>query len=370
MSSLLLQQAQLPALQDFRAPLSSHTPARNVLICTCQRLCRRKSSSAPYRPRKRQQAVSASAQTAVQLPETLQKIVTLFKVVPNPKLKYQQLLAYAKELPLLPADLHTEDHKVRGCVSQVWVVGQLDSQGNLTWRADSDSALTKGLAALLVQGLTGCSPETVIRLDPEWISQMGLQQSLTPSRNNGFLNMFKLMQQKSLQLLMARDRGVQSGEASASAAPSPSPAEAASAGGSPSEAPQSTVAASAAPSQPSVSAPAQPAVSSNGCGTYPASSSSSTPVRDSMHAKIKTALSPSELDIIDESSQHAGHAAMRHGHAGAGGETHFRILVTSSDFEGLNTMKRHRLIYQLLKDELAGSVHALSLVTRAPSEAN
>ena len=64
----------------------------------------------------------------------------------------------------------------------------------------------QGLAALLVLGLSGCPPETVVQMDPDWISHMGLQQSLTPSRNNGFLNMFKLMQQKSLQLCVAKVR--------------------------------------------------------------------------------------------------------------------------------------------------------------------
>ena len=63
-------------------------------------------------------------------------------------------------------------------------------------------ALQQGLAALLVQGLSGCAAEQIARLSPEWITAMGLSQSLTPSRNNGFLNMFLLMQKKALGLLM------------------------------------------------------------------------------------------------------------------------------------------------------------------------
>lgn len=59
----------------------------------------------------------------------------------------------------------------------------------------------QGLAALLVQGLSGCKPEEVATLTPEWMSTIGLQQSLTPSRNNGFLNMFGLMRQKATQLV-------------------------------------------------------------------------------------------------------------------------------------------------------------------------
>lgn len=69
-------------------------------------------------------------------------------------------------------------------------------------RNSHDRALAlQGLAALLVQGLSNCPPEEIIRIQPEFIEKLGLGQALTPSRNNGFLNMFKLMQAKSLQLL-------------------------------------------------------------------------------------------------------------------------------------------------------------------------
>ena len=61
----------------------------------------------------------------------------------------------------------------------------------------------QGLAALLVQGLSGCSPAQVAALSPDWIRDIGLQQSLTPSRNNGFFNMFALMRQMAAELSQA-----------------------------------------------------------------------------------------------------------------------------------------------------------------------
>ena len=65
------------------------------------------------------------------------------------------------------------------------------------------SVAAQGLAALLVQGLSGCSPAQVASLSPDWIRDIGLQQSLTPSRNNGFFNMFALMRQMAAELSTA-----------------------------------------------------------------------------------------------------------------------------------------------------------------------
>lgn len=75
----------------------------------------------------------------------------------------------------------------------MWVVPEV-REGRIYWRADSDAQLTKGLAALLVKGLSGCAPEEIVSVQSDFIEMLGLKQSLTPSRNNGFLNMFRLMQ--------------------------------------------------------------------------------------------------------------------------------------------------------------------------------
>jgi len=116
--------------------------------------------------------------------------------------RYKQLLFYAAKLPGLPEDLRTPENKVEGCVSQVWVVPELREEdgGRVYWRADSDSQLTKGLAALLVTGLSGCTPAEILSVTPEFIEALGLKQSLTPSRNNGFLNMLRKMQRAVLEL--------------------------------------------------------------------------------------------------------------------------------------------------------------------------
>jgi cysteine desulfuration protein SufE len=83
--------------------------------------------------------------------------------------------------------------KVRGCVSQVYVVAQL-VEGKLHWQGESDAAITKGLLALLIEGLEGLTPAEALAIDPAFLAATGLQASLTPSRANGFLNIFRMMQ--------------------------------------------------------------------------------------------------------------------------------------------------------------------------------
>eukprot|EP00898_Chlorokybus_atmophyticus_P001981 jgi/Chlat1/2784/Chrsp187S02951 len=169
-------------------PLTSSLPSRRL-----RRLTR------PTRPA--HSTTTTASQSVNELPAALQKIVRGFQMVPDPMQRYKQLLFYATKLKPLPAEDHNDGNKVTGCVSQVWVVPRLED-GKVYFSADSDSQLTKGLAALLVEGLSGASPEEVLRITPDFITDLGLKQSLTPSRNNGFLNMLKLMQKKTLELSM------------------------------------------------------------------------------------------------------------------------------------------------------------------------
>ena len=117
----------------------------------------------------------------------------------DPKRRYEYVLWLAKKLEPLPDELRQEAYKVRGCVSQVYVVGQL-ADGHLHWQGDSDAQITKGLLALLIEGLEGLTPAQVEAIDPAFLAATGLQASLTPSRANGFLNIFRSMQAQARQL--------------------------------------------------------------------------------------------------------------------------------------------------------------------------
>ncbi len=75
------------------------------------------------------------------------------------------------------------------------------------------------------------------------------------------------------------------------------------------------------------------------------------------------ALSPTAVDLIDDSHLHAGHAGAR------SGGRHYRLTIVSEQFSGRRTMERHRIIYAALGDLMQRDIHALSIVARAPDDA-
>lgn len=139
--------------------------------------------------------------TAAPLPDSLARVVQRFQRLSNPKQRYEQLVWYAKRLKEFPEGDKAPENKVPGCASQVYITAGLD-QGKVWYQGDSDSALVKGLVALLVEGLSGLSPEEILQVSPEFIKDTGLNASLTPSRSNGFYNIFQKMKEKALQLLV------------------------------------------------------------------------------------------------------------------------------------------------------------------------
>ena len=134
----------------------------------------------------------------------LDAIVARLAGTADPKRRYEYVLWLAKGLEPLPDALRQEVFKVKGCVSQVYVIGQL-VEGRLHWQGDYDAAITKGLLALLIKGLEGLTPAQATAIDPGFIAQTGLQASLTPSRANGFLNILKTMQAQAQALAVSPD---------------------------------------------------------------------------------------------------------------------------------------------------------------------
>lgn len=84
-------------------------------------------------------------------------------------------------------------------------------------------------------------------------------------------------------------------------------------------------------------------------------------VAQDIETKLTEAFAPLSLNVIDESHLHAGHVGAR-----PEGETHFRVELVSAAFADCGRVDRQRMVYDILRDELAGPVHALSLLVSAP----
>lgn len=84
-------------------------------------------------------------------------------------------------------------------------------------------------------------------------------------------------------------------------------------------------------------------------------------VAERIRNKLQAAFDPAEIEVIDESEQHRGHSGWREG-----GETHFRVRLRAASFEGLGRVARQRAVHDVLREELAGPVHALALDIAAP----
>ena len=202
--------------------------------------------------------------------------------------------------------LKTPENKVPGCLSTVYVHAT-SKDGKIYFQGDSDAQLTKGLVALLVEGLSGNTAQDIRQVRPDFITYAGISASLTPGRNSGFLNMLKLMRNKAIQL----DEELSSSS----------------------------------------------------------SSSSDSPIYDTIMSKLSL-LKPEVLEVVNDSARHAGHAAMKGLSSGDKSETHFKVKIVAACFEGLSLVQRHKMIYTLLDKEMKreGGIHALSLDTKTPSE--
>ena len=121
--------------------------------------------------------------------DELNKIVYKLNKCSEPRKRYEYLLFLAKKLPLLNAESLDNAIKVKGCISSVYVLGEL-KEGRIFWKGFSDALITKGMLALLIIGLDNLTPSEILAIDPSFIPATGLNNSLTPSRVNGFMNIF------------------------------------------------------------------------------------------------------------------------------------------------------------------------------------
>ena len=119
-----------------------------------------------------------------------QLIIDEFSVFTDWMDKYEYLIELGKELAPMPDSEKTEQNLIKGCQSQVWLTATY-ANGLVTFRADSDAIITKGIIGLLVKVLSGLPPKAIVDADLHFIDAIGLRENLSPTRSNGLVSMVK-----------------------------------------------------------------------------------------------------------------------------------------------------------------------------------
>jgi cysteine desulfuration protein SufE len=124
------------------------------------------------------------------IPEIQRSIVEDFSFFDEWEDKYRYIIDQGKELAPMAPEHRTEDYKVLGCQSQVWLY-PLQREGRLHFEGDSDAAIVKGLVALVLRVYSGQKPEDIVKEPLFFIDEIGLGSHLSPTRSNGLASMVK-----------------------------------------------------------------------------------------------------------------------------------------------------------------------------------
>jgi cysteine desulfuration protein SufE len=124
--------------------------------------------------------------------EIEKEIVEEFELFDDWSEKYQYIIELGQKLPPLDDKYKTEENKIKGCQSSVWL-NSYEKDGKIYFEADSDSIFVKGEIALLIRVLSGQKPEDIVKTELEFIDKIGLRQHIAVTRANGLANMIKQM---------------------------------------------------------------------------------------------------------------------------------------------------------------------------------
>lgn len=120
------------------------------------------------------------------------ELIEEFEIFDNWMDRYQHIIDLGKKLPAFPEEWKTEENRIHGCQSQVWI--HTDSSATkLDFQAISDSAIVSGLISILARVYSGRDPKEIVATPPDFISAIGLDQHLSPTRSNGLNSMIQVI---------------------------------------------------------------------------------------------------------------------------------------------------------------------------------
>ena len=135
-------------------------------------------------------------------PEHLDPVVKEFSECFDSMERYELLFQYAKRHPTpLSPDEWNDENQVHGCQSRAHVICLVDDEGGFVLRGGADAQIVQGLMAVTAMAVNGMDPSKVAQMEPDYAEAMGIRSSLTPSRANGFLNMFRRVREEAAILV-------------------------------------------------------------------------------------------------------------------------------------------------------------------------
>lgn len=134
------------------------------------------------------------------LPPLLLKRFEQFKKIDDRTKMFERIIALGKRLPAFDPSSKIEANQVKGCVSLTYITAKLE-EDKIFYAGESNSHLVQGLLALLIEGFSGLKAEEILNIDIRFIEDMGISQTLTASRANGFINTYNMMQNYARQIL-------------------------------------------------------------------------------------------------------------------------------------------------------------------------
>ena len=120
-------------------------------------------------------------------------LVEEINLIPDPYERLGYIVERGKKATTLPEELHIDNFKIDGCMSQLWVVPEFKNN-RCFFRSDSDSAIVKGIAELLCTFYSDTSPEEILANDAEFLGEVGITQHLSPNRRNGLSRIVESIQ--------------------------------------------------------------------------------------------------------------------------------------------------------------------------------
>jgi len=134
---------------------------------------------------------------------TLDEIVDIFELLGDWDQRYAYLVELGEQMPDMPDEEKTEDNKVRGCMSQVWIRAHADETDpqRINYHGDCDTSIIKGVLALLIQMASGNTLDEIEKLDvDEFFERLELDEHLSPNRHVGVYAIVDLMKKQAREL--------------------------------------------------------------------------------------------------------------------------------------------------------------------------